>query len=228
MESTRGGTGWGLFSSCLCSKGPSSICHSMWPCTLNSPICGHHCHSLLCPILILPDPSPPTKVKEQREGPVSPVLLERRYLPSCFWISPQRGEMWVLSLKRGRSEHKSALGHLKKRQRAEMGLALKLKRWPSCSQCCWRDLSRYSPNPTHCDPFLRSDSQWHVCYFATSRTLLSLGSQSSLCCHHATVIRNQTVLNDLICSLAFWGVEWLQCIDSQFTLLFSYASACRG
>lgn len=168
-------------------KVPQVFCRSVWPCTLNIPVCGHHCHSLLCSVLILPDPSPATKVKEQREGQVSPVLLGWCYLPSWFWISPQRGEVWVLSFKRGRSEYKSVPGHLKKKQRAEMGLSLKLKKWPFCSLCCWRDLSRHSPNPTHCDPFLRSDSQWYDCYFATSRTSLSLGSQSSLCCHCATV-----------------------------------------
>ena len=85
--------------------------------TPNIPICGHHRHSLFCRVSILPDPNPATKVKEQREGAVSPVLLEWCYLSAWFWISQQSGENWVLSFKRGRSESKSALGLMKERQR---------------------------------------------------------------------------------------------------------------
>lgn len=149
----------------------------------NIPICGHHHDSLFCPVSILPDPSPATKVKEQREGPVSPVLLEWCYLSAWFQISQQSGENWVLSFERGRSESKSALGHMKKRQRrSRAGTRLEAGETPEEMAFLLPVLLERSgqvwPNATHCDPFLTSDSQWHDCYFAASRTLLSLGSQA--------------------------------------------------
>lgn len=66
------------------------------------------------------------------------------------FLAKRRGLSFVIQKRK--SEPKSALGQMKKRQKRQLGLVLKLGRllqsWSSCSQCCWKDLGRFGPNPT--------------------------------------------------------------------------------
>lgn len=180
--------------------------------------------SQFCQILVL-------LVKEQREGPLSPVLLEWCYLSAWFWISRQRGENWDLSFKRGRTESKSALGYMKKTQRrSRAGTSLEAGETPEelafllpvlleGSEQVWSQLytlwslSDVSPCGV-ITPLLLPGHFWAQAH-----------SQTSLCCLHATVTQNWRVLSDSVRSVAFWCVERLQCVASHFVLPCSHSPA---
>lgn len=59
-------------------------------------------HSLFGPVSVLLDPSPAIKVKEQREGPVSPVLLEGCSLSMVLdFLAKRRGQSFVIQERKG-------------------------------------------------------------------------------------------------------------------------------
>lgn len=162
-------------SSCLCTKGPSLVFAIPYdPASQTSPfmaIAAKACFSLsqFCQILVL---LPKSRNKEK----------DKFHL--CCWsdVTFQRGSRFPNKVERIEFCHSMEEGVSpnqhevirKENEGAELGLDLKvLESWPSCTQCCQRDLGRYGPNPTHCDSLL----VWLFCCFQDTSELRIADSQ---------------------------------------------------
>lgn len=183
--------------------------------------------SEFCQILVLLP-----KLRNKEKDQFSSVLLGWYYLSAWFRISQQSGENWVLSFKRGRSESKPALGHMKKRQRRRRaGTSLKAGETPEELAFLLRVLLEGSGQVwSHPCTLWSLSGVWLLvawflfsCFQDTSELQIT-GSQIFV----ATMLQlhRTRVLSDSVCSPAFWCVQWLQCIAAQFILLFSHAPAC--
>lgn len=128
-----------------CLGGPCSVCPY-------DPASQTSHHSLFGPVSVLPDPSPALKVKNKEKDPFH----------LCCWrdAPSQHGSGFPSKKERIEFCHSkeeewaqiSTRSNEKKTKETELGLVLKLGRllqsWSSCSQCCWKDLGRFGPNPT--------------------------------------------------------------------------------